>query len=80
VCNTHNRDLAQKPHEPHAAFWHCAKPRAETKIEVQQELSWWKGWWAQVHALAMQKKMSAPQFLRAGHDKCGNFPWSFRDD
>jgi hypothetical protein len=28
------RELAQKPHEPHAAFWHCAKPHAEIKFEV----------------------------------------------
>ena len=21
-----NRGFVQKPHEPHAAFWHCAKP------------------------------------------------------
>ncbi|KAJ7824325.1 hypothetical protein B0H14DRAFT_2597339 [Mycena olivaceomarginata] len=67
LASLNNRELVQKPHEPHAAFWHCAKPRVETKVEVQQELSWWKGWWA-------------PQFLRAGHDKCGKFPWSFRDN
>ncbi|KAJ7301798.1 hypothetical protein DFH08DRAFT_827183 [Mycena albidolilacea] len=24
--------------------------------------------------------MSAPQFLHAGHEKCGKFMWSFRDD
>jgi hypothetical protein len=23
-----NRDFVQKPHEPHAAFLHCAKPHA----------------------------------------------------
>jgi hypothetical protein len=25
------RELAQKPHAPHAAFLHCAKPHVETK-------------------------------------------------
>jgi hypothetical protein len=70
------RELAQKPQEPHTAFWRCAKPRAETKVEVLQKLSGWKGWWAQVHAMRTQKKISAPQFLRTGHGKCGNFPWS----
>jgi hypothetical protein len=32
----HNRELAQKPREPHAAFGHCAKPRAEMKFDVTE--------------------------------------------
>jgi hypothetical protein len=35
----HNRELAQKPHEPHAAFWHWAKPHAEIKFELTEEPS-----------------------------------------
>ncbi|KAJ7369135.1 hypothetical protein DFH08DRAFT_796928 [Mycena albidolilacea] len=38
-----NRDLAQKPHKPHAAFGHCAKPRAETKVEVRKKTELVKG-------------------------------------
>jgi hypothetical protein len=34
-----NRELAQKPHESHAAFGHCAKPRAEIKFEVTEKPS-----------------------------------------
>ncbi|KAJ6465252.1 hypothetical protein DFH09DRAFT_1086379 [Mycena vulgaris] len=32
-----NRELAQKPHKPHAAFWHCAKPHAEIRPEVTEK-------------------------------------------
>ncbi|KAF8132681.1 hypothetical protein K438DRAFT_1787868 [Mycena galopus ATCC 62051] len=32
------RELAQKPHKPHAAFWHCAKPRAEIRPKVTEKL------------------------------------------
>ncbi|KAJ6580131.1 hypothetical protein DFH09DRAFT_1077037 [Mycena vulgaris] len=32
-----NRELAQKPHKPHAAFWHCAKPHAEIRPEATKK-------------------------------------------
>jgi hypothetical protein len=41
------RELAQKPHEPHAACGHCAEPRAEIKFEVTAKASRWKGSWIQ---------------------------------
>jgi hypothetical protein len=37
-----NRELAQKPHKPHAAFWHCAKPHAEIRPEVTEKPSQWR--------------------------------------
>jgi hypothetical protein len=41
------RELAQKPHELHAAFGHCTKPHAEIKFEVTEKPSRWKGSWTQ---------------------------------
>jgi hypothetical protein len=36
-----NRELAQKPHELHAALGHWAKPCAEIKFDVTKDKYWW---------------------------------------
>jgi hypothetical protein len=38
-----NRELERKLHEPHAAFGHCAKLRAEIKFDGTEKSSQWKG-------------------------------------
>ncbi|KAJ7812614.1 hypothetical protein B0H14DRAFT_2605609 [Mycena olivaceomarginata] len=37
------KELAQKPHKPHAAFWHCVKPHVEIRPEVTEKPSQWRG-------------------------------------
>ncbi|KAF8172613.1 hypothetical protein K438DRAFT_1772651 [Mycena galopus ATCC 62051] len=32
-----NRELAQKPHEPRTAFWHCAKPQKSLQECLQEK-------------------------------------------
>jgi hypothetical protein len=51
----YNRELAQKPHKPHAAFWHCTKPHAEIRSEVTEKPSQWRGSWVHRQVLASEK-------------------------
>jgi hypothetical protein len=75
-----NRELAQKPHEPHAAFWHCAKPRAEIKFEITENPSRWKGSWIQGQVQVGEEISFVPQLLCARRDKYGKSEWSWTDD
>jgi hypothetical protein len=56
-----NRELAQKPREPYAAFGHCAKPRAEMKFDVTEKPSQWKGSWVQGQVLVGEELSFVPQ-------------------
>ncbi|KAJ7894692.1 hypothetical protein B0H14DRAFT_2559114 [Mycena olivaceomarginata] len=56
-----NRELAQKPHEPHAAFGRCAKPRAEAKAEGREKLSWWKGRYGGAYLTHQKAKTNPPK-------------------
>jgi hypothetical protein len=55
----HNRELAQKPREPHAAFGHCVKPRAEMKFDLTEKPSQWKGSWVQGQVLVGEELICA---------------------
>jgi hypothetical protein len=73
------RDLAQKPHEPHAAFGHCAKPCAEIKFDVTEKPSQSKGNWVQGQVLVGEEISFLPQLLCARREKCGKSQWSWSD-
>ncbi|KAF8183227.1 hypothetical protein K438DRAFT_1937561 [Mycena galopus ATCC 62051] len=73
------RELAQKPHKPHAAFWHCAKPHAEIKSEVTEKLSQWRDTQVERQVLVREKVALLSQLLRAGHEKCVKSEWSQSD-
>jgi hypothetical protein len=75
----HNRELAQKPREPHAAFGHCVKPRAEMKFDLTEKLSQWKGSWVQGQVLVGEELSFVPQLLGARREKCGKFEWIWSD-
>ncbi|KAJ7854417.1 hypothetical protein B0H14DRAFT_2579873 [Mycena olivaceomarginata] len=62
--------LAQKPHEPHAAFLRCAKPHAEIKFELGEKPGQRKGSQVEGQGLVGEKKKSLlPQLLRARREK-----------
>jgi hypothetical protein len=65
-----NRELAQKPHELHAALGHCAKPCAEIKFDVTEKPSQWKGSWVQGQVLVGEEISFVPQLLCARREKC----------
>ncbi|KAJ6507619.1 hypothetical protein DFH09DRAFT_1288938 [Mycena vulgaris] len=73
------RELAQKPHKPHAAFWHCAKPHAEIRPEVTEKPSQWRGSWVERQVLLSEKIALLPQLLCAGREKCAKSEWSRSD-
>ncbi|KAJ6602001.1 hypothetical protein DFH09DRAFT_1069545 [Mycena vulgaris] len=78
-CGTWNRELAQKPHKPHAAFWHCAKPHTEIRPEVTEKPSQWRGSWVETQVLWSEKIALLPQLLCAGREKCAKSEWSRSD-
>jgi hypothetical protein len=74
------RDLAQKPHEPHAAFGHCAKLHAEIKYEVTEKPSQWKDSWIQGQVQPVGEEISfVPQLLCTRREKCGKSEWNWSD-
>jgi hypothetical protein len=73
------RELAQKPHKPHRAFWHCAKPHAEIRLEVTEKPSQWRGSWVDRQVLVSEKTALLLQLLCAGHENCRESEWSRSD-
>ncbi|KAJ6556061.1 hypothetical protein B0H19DRAFT_1071198 [Mycena capillaripes] len=55
LWKVNNRQLAQKPHERHAAFLRCAKPHAEIKFELSEKPGQRKG--SQVEGQGLAKTM-----------------------